>query len=305
MNKIVDVIIPVYKPGEEFIELVKRLKKQSYPIRQIHVIHTEGGEFPDDFCWEQNLKVTHIKREAFDHGGTRHQGFEESDAEIAVFMTQDAMPADRELIAGLIKAFDNPKVGAAYARQLPAKDCDWVERYTRSFNYPEKSRIKGIEDIPEMGIKTFFCSNVCAAYRKNTYEQLGGFERHTIFNEDMILAGKMIKEGYCVAYQADAKVIHSHNYTGKQQFHRNFDLAVSQAEHPEVFEGIRSESEGIRLVVQTMNYLVKTKKIHLIPGLIYKSGCKYIGYRAGKEFKRLPKWLIMKCTMNPAYWKKA
>ena len=59
------------------------------------------------------------------------------------------------------------------------------------------------------------------------YEALGGFSRRTIFNEDMILAGQMVQAGYKVAYAAEARVIHSHNYSGLQQFHRNFDLAVS------------------------------------------------------------------------------
>lgn len=304
MNVKVDVIIPVYRPGEEFKELIRRLRKQSYPIHEIHVMHTEGGEFPDIFCLEQNVRVTHISKDEFDHGGTRHLAAVQSEADILLFMTQDAMPADGELVSNLVKAFELDNVGAAYARQLPAKECDWVERYTRSFNYPEDSVLKGKEDIPNMGIKTFFCSNVCAAYKKEVYERLGGFERHTIFNEDMIFAGRMVKEGYLIAYQADARVIHSHNYSGKQQFHRNFDLAVSQEEHPEVFEGIRSESEGIRLVVQTMKYLIRTKKAHLIPGLIYKSGCKYVGYKMGRNYKKLPEWFLFKCTMNQMYWKK-
>ena len=76
-------------------------------------------------------------------------------------------------------------------------------------------------------------------------KKAGGFCKKTIFNEDMILAGHMINAGYKVAYVAEARVIHSHNYTGMQQFHRNFDMAVSQAEHPEVFDGIKSENEGI------------------------------------------------------------
>lgn len=48
----------------------------------------------------------------------------------------------------------------------------------------------------------------------------------------MILAGRMVQAGYKVAYAAEARVIHSHNYSGLQQFHRNFDLAVSQADNP-------------------------------------------------------------------------
>lgn len=52
-------------------------------------------------------------------------------------------------------------------------------------------------------------------------------------------------------------MIHSHNLSPLEQFHRNFDMAVSQADHPEVFEGLPSEGEGIRLVKQTAVKLLK------------------------------------------------
>ena len=94
------------------------------------------------------------------------------------------------------------------------------------------SRLKGKEDEDELGIKTYFCSNVCAAYRRDIYLKLGGFTKKTIFNEDMIFAGHAVEAGYQIAYAADAQVIHSHNYTAMQQLHRNFDLGVSQADHP-------------------------------------------------------------------------
>ena len=71
-------------------------------------------------------------------------------------------------------------------------------------------------------------------YRRSIYEKLGGFVKHTIFNEDMIFAGKLIQEGYAIAYVAEARVFIPTNYTNCQQLHRNFDLAVSQADHPEI-----------------------------------------------------------------------
>ena len=58
--------------------------------------------------------------------------------------------------------------------------------------------------LRRLGIKTFFCSNVCAAYRREIYEELGGFVKHTIFNEDMIYAAKAVEAGYAIAYAADA-----------------------------------------------------------------------------------------------------
>ena len=284
---------------------MKKLQEQEYPIGTIFVINTKAGRFPKEVEQMEKVKVSHIERREFDHGATRDMGMQMSKAEIVVFMTQDAVPADEYVIGNLVKVLEEDEMtGAAYARQLAASDCNNIEKYTRKFNYPENSRIKSKEDLQEMGIKTFFCSNVCAAYKRNIYEKAGGFCKKTIFNEDMILAGHMINAGYKVAYVAEARVIHSHNYTGMQQFHRNFDMAVSQAEHPEVFEGIKSESEGIKLVKQTAAHLVKRRKIHLVPKLVYQSGCKYIGYRMGKMYKKLPDKVVKWCSMSPGYWEK-
>lgn len=304
-NRTIDVIIPTYRPGKEFRLLLERLKQQSVPVRRVVIINTEKKFW--DSRWEQEFPFTevhHIKKEEFDHGGTRRKAAELTDAEIMVFMTQDALPADRDLIRNLTAPLKEPETAAAYARQLPNASCSFVERYTRSFNYPDKSSVKSREDLPVYGIKTFFCSNVCAAYRKDVYESLGGFAEHTIFNEDMIYAFAVIQHGYWIAYAADAKVIHSHNYTCMQQFRRNFDLGVSQAEYPEVFQTASSESEGIRLVKKTFRYLCVNGRRRLIPGFVLQSGFKYAGYLAGKNYRRLPARMVRWCSMNKDYWRK-
>ena len=305
-NKTVDVIIPAYHPGNEFTTLIKRLEKQTVSIHRIIVMNTEESMWNKE--WEKlsdAMEVHHLTKEEFDHGGTRARAAELSDSDVMVFMTQDAMPADRELLAELLKALDQEEnIAAAYARQLPNAECSFVERYTRAFNYPDTSLVKTKADLDKYGIKTFFCSNVCAAYKKDIYEKQGGFVRRTIFNEDMICAGNMVKQGYSIAYAADARVYHSHNYSCVQQFHRNFDLGVSQAEHSEIFADVPSEGEGLRLVKRSMAYLVKTGHVWLIPQLILQSGAKYAGYFLGKRYHKLPKKIVLACTMNPYYWKK-
>ena len=304
-NKTVDVIIPAYHPGKEFATLIKRLEKQSVPIHRIIVMNTEESMWNKE--WEKLsdvMEIHHLAKSEFDHGGTRAQAAELSDADVMIFMTQDAMPADRELLAELLKALEQDEnIAAAYARQLPNAECSFVERYTRAFNYPDTSLVKTKADLDKYGIKTFFCSNVCAAYKKDIYQKQGGFVRRTIFNEDMIYAGGLIQAGYGIAYAAEAKVIHSHNYNCMQQFHRNFDLGVSQAEHPEIFEGVPSEGEGMRLVKKTLSHLVRSGKIWLIPGFVMQCAGKYAGYLAGKNFRRLPKKFVLWCTMSPNYWK--
>ena len=261
----VDVLIPVYRPGKQLEQLLERLHAQNCPIGKIILMNTEKAYFPEELEHRyENLEVHHLTKARFDHGGTRDEGIRMSEADVVVCMTQDALPENTFLLSALLKAFSDP----------------------------EESRIKSAEDLPELGVKTFFCSNVCAAWRRDTYLKLGGFEKKTIFNEDMIFAGRLIQAGGKIAYCADARVIHSHNYHAVQQFHRYFDLAVSQTMHPEVFGGVRSESEGMRLVVKSIRHCMRIGRPWLIFTVVAQNAGKFLGYRLGRRFQKLPRRLV-------------
>lgn len=303
MAKTVDVIIPTYRPDESFRTLLERLEKQTYPVGHILIINTE------EQYWKESLiegiskaEVFQIPKSEFDHGATRDMGAGFSNADILLYMTQDAIPYDEHLVENLVAALEQPMVKAAYARQLPKPDCNIPEGCVRSFNYPDESAVHTFEDLETLGIKTFFCSNVCAAYDHRLYTEVGGFTRPCIFNEDMLYAAKIIMLGYGVAYAADARVLHSHNYTNMQQFHRNFDNGVSQAMHPEIFRRVRSGGEGMKLVKYVSKYLRDLKKGYLIPGFYLQCAFRLVGFRMGKSYQKLPAWLIRKCTMNPGFW---
>lgn len=303
----IDVIIPVYKPDERLFALIDSLEGQTCPPGHIILMNTEEKYFQQLIYGTSFLErhkmvsVHHLSKREFDHGETRRKAVEGSRADIFVMMTQDAMPANENLLEYLTAPLKD-RTAVSYARQLPAEDCGEIEKYMRSFNYPPQSRMKSAEDLKELGIKTFFCSNVCAAYRRDIYEKLGGFVHRAIFNEDMIYAAEAIKAGYCVAYTAEACVIHSHNYTNRQQFHRNFDLGVSQAEHPEVFAGVSSESEGMKMILQATAYLRKNGMWKKIPHLYAQTFSKYAGYLLGKHYRLLPHSWILAFTDNREYW---
>lgn len=305
----IDVIIPVYKPGRELFTLLDRLMAQTVPVKRILLINTEekyfeqltmGTNFQQKY---KNVSVFHISKREFDHGRTRRMAVKKSQSPVFIMMTQDALPVDKYLIEKLIQRLEG-NVAVAYARQISGRDSSILEQFSRQFNYPPKSRLKSAADLDELGIKTYFCSDVCAAYRRDIYEELGGFVRHAIFNEDMLYAAAAIEKGYSIAYEAGAQVLHSHNYSCGQQFHRNFDLGVSQAEHPEVFAQIRSESEGMRMVKEATSYL---KEKRLWGKLLYfylQCFCKYAGFILGKNYRKLPRRLVLRCTASPDYWKR-
>ncbi|MCD8121944.1 MAG: glycosyltransferase [Clostridiales bacterium] len=306
----VDVLIPTYRPDRRFSKLLQALRKQTVKPRKIIVMNTEKCYWKDEkYRDTPGLEVRHVTKLAFDHGGTRNLAAWYSEADVMVFMTDDAVPQDNFLLERLLEGLsrtgpDGETVAMAYARQLPAKGCRRIERFTRNFNYPDEPQIKTAKDLPRLGIKTYFASNVCCAYRKDIFERLEGFVSNAIFNEDMIYAAGAIQAGYAIAYVPEAKVIHSHNLSPMQQFRRNFDMAVSQADHPEIFDGLPSEGEGIRLVRKTAGYLVRTFHPWLLPALVVTSGMKYLGYRMGKRYRKLPKKVIAWCSMSPLYWEK-
>ena len=306
----IDIIIPTYKPDERLLTIISKLRAQTVAPDRTVIINTEQK-------YLQNLlrgrrydttgklfEVKNISLREFDHGGTRNEGAKGSEADYLLFMTQDALPADDKLIEKLLAAFADEKVGAAYARQLPYEDASLAERFSRSFNYPAEATVKSMADIDRLGIKTFFCSNACAMYKREIFEKLGKFPKGMIFNEDMVFAHTLVSNGYKIAYAADAAVYHSHNYTNMQQFHRNFDLAVSQAMHPEVFGNVSSESEGKAYVKTAFSYFREAgKPLYFIPFAI---ACAYrlMGYRLGKNYKKLTRRQILKCTASPNFFYK-
>jgi len=300
--KTVDIIIPAYKPGSEFNTLLSRLMKQSVLPEHIFILQTieEGEALMKPL--EERIQVFPIEKAEFDHGRTRAYGAELSEADYILFMTQDAIPADRKLIYELLKGMERENVGIAYGRQLAKKDADLTEQLTRLYNYPEEECLKTRADLETFGIKTYFCSDVCAMYDRMLYEELGGFSYPAIFNEDMIMASKVIQAGYGVFYAAKAKVFHSHSYTCKQQFTRNFDLGVSQRQYSEIFDQISSEKEGAGFAKKTI--LTLCKKMHFGKAIYFVCQCAFrlAGYKLGKNYERLPRKVVLRCTMSPGYW---
>ena len=305
----IDVIIPTYKPDKSFISLIDKLEKQTIKPNKIILMNTEE-KFVKEFLEEtqilnkyDNIEIHHVSETEYDHGKTRDMGVQCSKTPYFLCMTQDAVPYDEFLIEELLKVLQKDNIASVYGKQLARENSHILEDFTRKFNYPDESRVKSKADLEELGIKTYFCSNVCAAYKREVYDKLGGFIKKTIFNEDMIYAAAVIKAGYEIGYVAQAQVIHSHHYTGKQQFHRNFDLGVSQADHPEVFKGVPSEKEGGKLVSSTVKFLIKERHMEQLIPFVYQCGCKYIGYRLGKAYQKLPKGMVKAFSMNRNYWK--
>lgn len=303
-----DVIIPVYRPGKEFFHLLRALGAQTLkPDKLIIVESVDDGRGSGLFGLEAPEGIEMVKliisSGDFDHGGTRNLGINESFGDYFVCLTQDAVPSGPKTMELLLEPLIKGEAAMSYARQVPSKSANIRERLTRRFNYPDTPVIKTAADVKSLGIKTYFASNSCAAYNRKVFDELGGFCAPAIFNEDMVYAHSLINAGHSIAYAAGARVTHSHNYSHREDFKRSFDLGVSQAMHPEVFEGISSESEGVNYIITLAKRFTKMGRPQATIPLISHAGVRYLGYRTGKSYKHLPDFVIRSCSMNKNFWK--
>ncbi len=297
-----DVIIPVYRPDIRLRFLVKRLEEQTVaPGRIIIMLTLDRGDsrlFVPEGC-----EVYTLPRRGYDHAGTRNLGAAYSESPYFIMMTQDAVPADRHLIENLMKGILEDGAAVSYGRQLAYRSSSFTEKLTRGFNYPEVSSVRTAEDIPSLGIKAFFCSNVCAAYDRDAFVQLGGFSAPAVFNEDMVYARSVLESGKSISYRADARVYHSHDYSVGRLFRRNFDLAASQRMHPEVFGDISSEGEGVKYVMRVTGKLAASGHVFSVLPFIFRCAVRYAAFFLGKRYNILPLPVILRCTDNPYFWK--
>ena len=261
MKKVV-VIIPVYHPDKKFNFLLRMLKKQEDVLFDVYIVNSGS----DKKQYEKDLDglsytMVDIDPSTFNHGGTRRKAAETCEKySFLVYMTQDAVLADKRSLSNLLKAFADKDVGCADGRQLPNSDATVMAAHARLFNYPDKSQIKQLSDKQRLGIKTVFISDTFAAYRCSALYEIGNFPEHVILSEDTYVATKMVLAGWKVAYCADAKVYHSHNYTIMQEFRRYFDTGVFHAEEPWIrkYFGV-AEGEGKRFVLSEVCYLLHHK----------------------------------------------
>jgi len=98
-------------------------------------------------------------------------------------------------------------------------------------------------------------------------------------------------------------VYHSHDYTVFQEFKRYFDIGVFHRSEKWILEEFgKAEGEGIRYMKSLFAFLGKRKQYSLMPEGVLRNVLKYIGYKLGQNYDKLPASMIHKCSMHPRFW---
>lgn len=300
----IHLFIPTLNAGTLWPEVVAGIRMQKTKIDRVVIIDSGSTDHTLDPKWVDAFEQIHLDKKDFDHGGTRQMAVETfPDADVYVFLTQDAILADEQAIGNLLQALNSDaSIGMAYGRQLPHHGSKVLEAHARLFNYPAQSKVRSLEDAPIYGIKTISCSNSFAAYKRKAFEEAGGFPSGSILGEDVIIAGNMLLKGWKMAYAADAAVRHSHDYTIKEEFKRYFDIGVFHSDNSWIFDHFgRAEGEGMKYLKSELAYVMKHQK-SILPKSLFSLIGKYLGYRLGLYYKKLPAKFNRRISMHRHHW---
>jgi rhamnosyltransferase len=301
----VALVVPTLNAGDMWPACLAAVAEQNYLLHRKLVIDSSSTDDTVKLAQANGFEVLTIVRAEFNHGATRQMAVEYlSDCDLVVFLTQDAILAKQDAIERLVSVFNNPDVSLSYGRQLPHSNAKLIGTHARLFNYSTNSRIKERADIPNLGIKTTFCSDSFACYRRTDLLSIGGFKSDLIFGEDAQIAARLVLGNKKIAYVAEALVYHSHDYTLTQDFKRYFDIGVFHAREAEIFSQFGNVSgEGLRFVRSELAYVYNNRQLLLIFSVIIRTFAKYIAYKIGRYERILPLSLKRLFSMHRGYWK--
>ena len=282
------VVIPTLNAAGEIDELLNLIETQTLRPFDILVVDSSSEDGTvDKVAKHPRVNFIRIERKEFNHGSTRDIALRRTAGDFVCFLTQDAVPASCRYLETLVEPLlaDN-SVALVSGRQLPKDNARRFEQLVRDFNYPDTPSVRSKGDLKKYGIKTFFASDTCSAYRLTAYLECGGFD-HVNTNEDMLMAARFIASGMKVAYEPRAEVYHSHNLTPSQQFARNRAVGFFLETHADDLMQASEIGEGGRLVRSVSSQLLREGNFRELVAFGVDCCARLLGNRAGRRAARI------------------
>lgn len=278
----VDIICPLYNAENYIISLHESLLRQEeVTINEIKYILTESKDDTENILKKNKYNYKKILKKDFSHSLVRENAAFESNADIVVFISQDVVIEDSKWLKNLISPIENKEASASYSRQITKYNN--IEKYTRIKNYPNESKIKSKEDIPHLGLNTFFFSDASSAVDLKIFKKLNGYDNKNLpINEDMYLAYKLIMNGYKIKYCADSIVYHSHKFTLKELYDR-YKLTGKFMKENSYLDKFGTTSSGSGLALYVLKQALKEFNIKVLFRFPFDMGARFLGMKAGKN----------------------
>ena len=303
---VISVVIPVKDGGADLQRCLDGIATQQIDDEvELVIVDSGSSDGSVALARARGAAVTEIAPEEFSHGHSRNLGASLAHGDVLVFISQDAHPEDDQWLRRLVAPLhDEPDVAGVYGRQLPHEGASPPEQYFLDFLYGADARRQSAGSTNELSMDTTLFSNVNSAMPKAIWERFP-FVEDIIMSEDQDWSRRVLLAGLRVAYEPDAAVRHSHNYTLKGAFQRFFDSGASadraylagERESARVLRGA-----ALRYARGELAWLWRTGQRRWIPYATVYEGVKLIGLVLGANHRRLPLAVKRRLSALPDFW---
>lgn len=279
----VGVAIPTFRAGAVFERLLSQIDAQDCELSRKLVIDSSSGDGTAERAEAHGFETIVIPGREFNHGLTRQQALEHvaPDVDIVIFLTQDVLFHGTDSLSNLVKPFQDGGVGAVYGRQLPHEGASFGAALQRQFSYGEESRVVTLADREELGIRAAFLSDAFTAYRVEAVKKVGGFPRLNV-SEDMYMGAKLLLDGWKLAYAADARVRHSHEFSLRSAWKRYSEIGKFQRQEHWIIDTFgKSEGAGLKLLKMQVKAAWERRDFSAMLELLFDDAVKYVAFRWG------------------------
>lgn len=232
------------------------------------------------------VRLVRIPPEEFGHGRTRNLGARLARGEFLVFLPQDATPQGEDWLDRLLLPFAEARVAGVYGRQVPRSGASAMERHFLENAYPAQPALRSLAPGEAPTLAGCFFSTVGGAVRASLWQR-HPFDESVIMSEDQAWAKAVLREGHAIAYQPEARMLHSHDYGIAAVFRRNFDSGYSVRQIFDGRTGIPLGTAALGLAREALYVLREGSTGDTLRFPAYEAA-RHLGFWLGTHALRLP-----------------
>jgi len=294
----VSIILLTLNAGEKFRKVLKAVFNQTYNNFEVIIIDSSSIDNTLEYVKRYPIKIFKIPRSDFGHGKTRNLGAKLARGRYLVYLSQDAIPTDNNWLANLLVNLKIENVAGVFGRQIPNMTANLLDFFNYNEDYPNIRKNISIQNFKQNNV---IFSDVNSAVKKSIILKYP-YPNNVPVSEDWGWALGIIKKNYKLIYEPTAAVIHSHKFNLINTFKVYFDMGVSFSQIYQYENSTYLMLNNKRRFINRIKYLIKNCKYHWVLISLVIDTIKFLSVTLGKNYRRLPVFLLKHFSNYPNYW---